>query len=188
MSPIKVLGLGNVLMGDDAAGPFVIRVADATYAHPERVSLVEVGTPGLDLIPCIDDADVLVIVDTVRAPGLAGEIRLYGRDDLMAHLDRPRLSPHDPGLKEALAALQLAGGGPKEVLLIGLIPERIAPGIGLSPAVRAAVPAAVETLARELAARGARLVPRRPRRAPDIWWERPPSGAAILAVKPACTR
>lgn len=188
MTTIKVLGLGNVLMGDDGAGPCVIQVLDATYACPTGVSFVEVGTPGLDLIPYIDDTDTLAIVDTVRAAGRPGEIRLYGRDDLMALVAGPRLSPHDPGLKEALAALELSGRGPRDVLLVGLIPERVATGIGLSLAVRAAIPVAVETVARELAARGARLVPREPRGTPDIWWERSRPRRAITLVKPACTK
>lgn len=181
MPTIKVLGLGNVLMGDDGVGPYVIQVLDATYACPNGVSFVEVGTPGLDLIPYIDDADVLVIVDTVRAAGRPGEIRLYGRDSLMAHLDQPRLGPHEPGVKEALAGLQLAGRGPQDVLLVGLIPGRVTTGIGLSPAVRAAIPPAVETVARELAIRNTRLVRREPQRAADIWWERP-------AARPASSR
>jgi len=188
VTPIQVIGLGNVLMGDDGAGPYVIQVLDATYAGPERVSFVEVGTPGLDLIPYIAETDTLVIVDTVRASGRPGEIRLYGRDDLMALAAGPRLSPHDPGVKEALSALELSGRGPRDVLLVGLIPERVATGIGLSAAVRAAIPVAVETVARELAARGARLVPREPRGTPDIWWERSGPRPAIPVTEPGCTR
>jgi hydrogenase maturation protease len=188
VTPIKVIGLGNVLMGDDGAGPYVIQVLDATYAGPKRVSFVEVGTPGLDLIPYIAETDTLVIVDIVRASGRPGEIRLYGRDDLMALVAGPRLSPHDPGLKETLAALELSGRGPRDVLLVGLIPERVATGIGLSAAVRAAIPVAVETVARELAARGARLVPREPRGTPDIWWERSGPRPAIPVTEPGCTR
>ena len=180
MGTIKVLGLGNVLMGDDGVGPYVIQVLEATYACPMNASFVEAGTPGLDLIPFIDDADLLLIVDTVRATGLPGEIRLYGRDALTAHQTMPRLSPHDPGLNEALASLQFSGGGPRDVLLIGIIPGNVATGIGLSPAVRAAVPAAVETVARELERRGAPLLRRVPRGTPDIWWER--------STEPACTR
>ena len=188
MTAIRVLGLGNVLMGDDGAGPTVIHVLDATYECPDGVSLVEVGTPGLDLIPFLDDADTLVIVDTVRASGRPGEIRLYGRGDLRSTAVRPRLGPHDPGLVEALAALELSGRGPRDVLLVGLIPERVATGIGLSPAVRAAVPEAVETVARELLARGAPQAPRRPRGVPDLWWERSPARAGIVEAVPACTR
>lgn len=188
MTTTKVLGLGNILMGDDGVGPYVVQVLDATYACPERVSFLEVGTPGLDLIPCIDDADILVIVDTVRAAGRPGEIRLYDRDGVLGHRPQPRLSPHDPGLKEALATLLLSGHGPGDVLLVGLIPERVTTGIGLSPAVRAAVPAAVETVARELARRNVRLRRRDPQGAPDIWWERSRERWTDDGSTPTCTR
>jgi hydrogenase maturation protease len=188
VTTVKVLGLGNVLMGDDGVGPYVVQVLDATYACPERVSFVEVGTPGLDLIPCIDDADILVIVDTVRAAGCPGEIRLYDRDSLLAQRPQPRLSPHDPGLKEALATLLLSGRGPGDALLVGLIPEPVTTGIGLSPAVRAAVPAAVDTVVRELARRNVRLERREPEGVPDIWWERTRERPATSGATPRCTR
>jgi hydrogenase maturation protease len=188
VTTIRVLGLGNVLMGDDGAGPFILQVLNATYVCPEGVSFTEVGTPGLDLIPYIDDADVLLVVDTVRASGPPGTIRQFGRDGLEARPAGARLSPHDPGLAEALATLRLSGHGPADVLLVGVIPERVATGIGLSPAVRAAVPAAVETVARLLQERGARLARREPQDTPDIWWERSPSRPAIATEQPACTK
>lgn len=172
MTTIRVLGLGNVLMGDDGAGPFILQVLSATYVCPEGASFTEVGTPGLDLIPYIDDADVLVVVDTVRASGPPGTVRVFGRDGLDASVDGARLNSHDPGLTEALATLRLSGRSPADVVLVGIIPERVTTGIGLSPAVRAAVPAAVETVARLLQERGARLTWREPQDTPDIWWER----------------
>ena len=188
MASIKVIGLGNVLMGDDAVGPYVIRTLEAAYVCPEGVSFVEAGTPGLDLIPCIDDADTLLFVDTVRSTGRPGEIRLYPRDRLMEHLARPRLSPHDPGLAEAIASLELSGRSVRDVLLIGVVPGRVATGIGLTPEVRAAVPDVVETVARELALRGAPLARREPRAGPDIWWERPPAPPSAGEGRAACTR
>ena len=183
-----MIGLGNVLMGDDAAGPCVIRVLDATYSCPPAVSLVEAGTPGLDLIPCIGDADVLLLVDTVRADGPPGEIRRYSGDSLLRSAARPRLSPHDPGLAEALMSLRLSGRDLQDVLLIGVIPGRVATGIGLTPAVRAAVPAVVQAIAEELARRGAPLRPREPRETPALWWERPASAPPVAQGGPACTR
>jgi hydrogenase maturation protease len=181
VAAIKIIGLGNVLMGDDGVGPYVLSVLDSTYVCPEGVSFVDAGTPGLDLIPCIDDAETLLIVDTVRSTGRPGEIRLYARDRLMEHLARPRLSPHDPGLAETLASLEFSGRAVRDVLLIGVIPGHVATGVGLSPEVRAAVPAVVETVVRSLALRGVPLVRREPRVEPNIWWERSPENAA-------CTR
>jgi hydrogenase maturation protease len=170
---VAVLGLGNVLMGDDALGPTVIKVLEAEYEFPTGVSVQDLGTPGLDLTPYLAGVEALIVVDTVRASGAPGEVRLYRRDEILKHPPQPRLSPHDPGLKEALLTMEFSGSGPREVLLVGVIPAEVRTGVGLSQAVRAAVPAAVAEVVQELA----RLeVAPRPRPAPapaDLWWERP---------------
>ncbi len=51
MPRIAVIGLGNVLMGDDAFGPYVAHLLDGWYEWPDDVQVVEVGTQGLDLTP-----------------------------------------------------------------------------------------------------------------------------------------
>lgn len=171
MAKVVVLGLGNVLMGDDGVGPYAIRVLEAAYEIPGQVSVLDLGTPGLDLIPFLAGAGQIVLIDTIRAPGRPGEIRLYDREAILETLSRPRLSPHDPGVSEALSALELAGEGRKELLLVGVIPKRVATGVGLSPEVRAAVPIVAGIVANRLAGLGLPLRKRlRPDR-PAIWWE-----------------
>ncbi len=170
---VSVAGLGNVLMGDDAFGPMVIRALEATYEFPAGVAVTDLGTPGLDLIPYVTDIEALVLVDTVSSAGAPGELRLYRRDEILRTPPQPRLSPHDPGLKEALLTAEFAGNGPREVLLVGVIPGAVRTAVGLSAEVRAAVPAAVAEVVRELERLGA---PARAREAPlplDPWWERP---------------
>ena len=170
---VKVLGMGNVLMGDDGVGPYVIRMMETAYRHSDEALLIDVGTPGLDLVPYLEGAERIVIIDTVRSEGSPGEIRLYDRDQIVSGPPRPRLGPHDPGLRETLLALELSGSGPSDVLLIGVIPESVSTGPGLSPAVRRAVPSVVDTVLETLLRAGVRLAPRLPAAAPDIWWERP---------------
>jgi hydrogenase maturation protease len=171
----RVLGLGNVLMSDDGFGPFVVEHLLATHEFPGGVEVIDVGTPGLDLMPYVTDVDALVIVDTVKSPGVPGELRVYRKDAILAHLPQPRLSPHDPGLKEALLAADFAGNGAREVLLVGSIPGHVVMGNALSPALRAAVqPAAAEVL-RELERLGLAATPRRDPQATRPWWTDEPS-------------
>ena len=96
---VGVLGLGNVLMGDDAFGPWVVQMLLAGYEFPEGVSVEDLGTPGLDLMPYVTDLEALVLVDTVRSGAPPGTVRLYRRDELLKHAPWPRLSPHDPGVE-----------------------------------------------------------------------------------------
>jgi hydrogenase maturation protease len=173
MAPsVRVLGLGNVLMGDDALGPWVIHLLEARYVFPEGVELVEIGTPGLDLVPYVAGPGGVLLVDTVKSAGTPGELRFYDQEQLLKLPPQPRLSPHDPGLTEALLAVTLADAPPSFVRLVGVIPDKVAMGVALSPVLRAALPRVVLAVVDELARLGFAGVPRR---APDLslpWWER----------------
>ncbi len=172
MSPaLGVLGLGNVLMGDDAFGPWVVQLLLAEHEFAPDVSVAELGTPGLDLIPYVADLEALVLVDTVRADAPAGTLRLYRRDALLRHAPQPRLSPHDPGVKEALLSAEFAGRSPREVLLVGAVPEQTVLGVGLSASLRAAVPLAAAEVIRELERLGRPARRRDVARPPEVWWE-----------------
>jgi hydrogenase maturation protease len=151
---VSVLGMGNVLMGDDGAGPYALAVFSAQYHVPEEVAVLDIGTPGLDLVPHLTGVDTLLLVDTVRSEAAPGTIRTYSKDTLLRAKLPPRLSPHDPAVGQCLAMLEIAGCGPSEVLLIGIVPEKTGLGPGLSPAVQAAIPAVVERIVDELRARG----------------------------------
>ena len=169
---VRVLGIGNVLMGDDAFGPWVVHLLEHSFDLPPGVSAVDVGTPGLDLTPFLQEVGTVVFVDAVDATGAPGELRRYDRAEILAHLPGPRLSPHDPSLREALLVLDFAGRGPGDAVLVGAIPARVEKGTGLSPAVAAAVPRAVEAVAAELERLG---VPARRKEDPEVpapWWER----------------
>jgi hydrogenase maturation protease len=169
---VAVLGLGNVLMGDDALGPYAVRLLEARYELPEQIPVLDLGTPGLDLLPYFEDAEALVVVDTVRSEAPPGTLRLYRRDEILKQPPRTRVSPHDPGLKETLLLLEFAGRGPREVLLVGVVPMRTLQGLGMSDPVRAALPAVQAEILRELERLGTPAIPRREPLTPDIWWER----------------
>lgn len=169
-----VLGLGNVLMGDDALGPTVIAILSARYRFPGAVRVEDLGTPGLDLHPHLVGAEQLIIVDTVRADGDPGELRLYDRQALLRKPPPARTGPHDPSLKEALLSLQFAGSEP-DVLLVGVVPLTTENGTDLSPAVASAVEPAVSAVLAKLAALGHEVTAMDQPEAPDLWWRKPPS-------------
>jgi hydrogenase maturation protease len=103
-------------------------------------------------------------------------VRTYRREELLARPLTPRVNPHAPGLQETLLTLELVDRAPGEVLLVGVVPEAVEVGVGLSPAVEAALPVVLERVVTELGRLGA--TPRR-RREPgtaDLWWRRPAGG------------
>src|SRR5215471_385108 len=152
MSTTHVFGLGNVLMGDDGWGPIVVDALESRYVVDASVQIVDLGTPGLDLLPWLTDAGRVVIVDTIRADAAAGSVRVFRKDDILRRAPGPRIGPHQPGLKEALLTLEFAGRGPDEVLLIGAVPDRVTPIPGLSPRLAAAISPALAMIAGQLRA------------------------------------
>jgi hydrogenase maturation protease len=165
-----VLGLGNVLMGDDGFGPAVARAFDAAYEVDGDVEVVDLGTPGLDLMPWFFDAEQLVIVDTVKSDAAPGTLRVYNKPDILKHLPSVRVGPHDPGVKEALLTLEFAGRGPSDVVLIGAVPKDVGMSTELSAPVANAVPGALALLVDALTHLGHTV---RRRSTPDgarPWW------------------
>jgi hydrogenase maturation protease len=181
---ILVVGLGNVLTGDDAVGPTTIRILDAGFEAPAGVEWVDAGTPGMDLASLLAEADAAIVVDSIQSDEPPGTVQTYDRAALVSRPLQPRTHPHAPGLSETLLSLELQGLGPRTVLLVGVVPERVEVGVGLSSTLGRALPAVVRAVIRELTRLGsppaARSVPQRP----DLWWTRSPALAGTLASSP----
>lgn len=167
-----VLGLGNVLMRDDALGPHVIAHLEAHYDFPENVAIEDLGTPGLDLVPYVADRERLIIVDTVRAEGQPGDLKLYGRDEILAKPVQARVSPHDPGVREAILSTEFSRETQLDVVLVGVIPEDTSQGVALSGGVAASVVPAAKEVVRVLRERGFEIRELEEPSPKELWWEK----------------
>jgi hydrogenase maturation protease len=172
MARFAVIGIGNVLTGDDAVGPYVVKVLEARYALPEDVLVMDAGTPGYDLTAFIAGLEAVILIDAVKARGPAGELKVYDKAQLLAKAPVLAMSPHEPGVREALLNAEFQGVAPPIVKLVGVVPFDLRLRTALSPVVEAAVPGAVEAVVKELAALGVRAEPRAEPRAPDLWWQK----------------
>jgi hydrogenase maturation protease len=160
MPTTYVLGLGNVLMGDDGFGPAVVHAFEAEYVVGPNVAVVDLGTPGLDLTPWLADAERVILIDTVKSKLLPGALRRYRKSDVLRYAPSVRVGPHDPGVKEALLALEFAGRAPRELTLLGVVPGRTEMALQLTPALQAAVPRAVNAIVAILIRHGERIARR----------------------------
>lgn len=178
MARISVIGIGNVLEGDDALGPTVVRLFEAAYAVPEDVEIIDGGTPGLDLTAYMAELEALVVVDAMKLKGgAAGQLKVLDKPGILNRGPIVAMSPHEPGLRESILHAEFQGVAPPVVKLIGVVAGSIDFGCQLTPEVRAALPAAVDQVRQELVALGVPVTPRVPPRDPDLWWERPPGPA-----------
>lgn len=168
---IGVVGVGNVLMGDDGIGPFVLKILESRYEFPPNVVLHDLGTPGLGITSFFADYDAIVLVDAVSAKGRPGEVRRYTKNQLVRMPIPQRVSPHDPALVEALLFAEVSGRCPQDVLLVGIVPESCELGCGLTKSVRAAVVPAISAILAELHRLGVEAKARARAKKPSIWWE-----------------
>jgi len=170
-----VLGLGNVLMGDDGFGPAAVRAFEERYEVGPGVEVIDLGTPGLDLTPWMADCWHVVIVDTVKANLPPGTVRVYDKADLVKHAPFARTGPHDPGVKECVFTLEFAGRAPVNITVVGVVPAEVGMSLDLSAAVAAAIPVAVDAIAEALISRGAEVRVRGCEagviRASAPWWQ-----------------
>jgi hydrogenase maturation protease len=171
---ISVIGIGNVLEGDDAVGPTVVRVFEARYDAGEEVTVIDGGTPGLDLTAYMMGLEGLVVVDAIKTrSGTAGEVKVYDKAGILNRGPMVALSPHEPGLRESILHAEFQGVAPPVIALVGVVAGSIEFGCRLTPEVRGAIDPAVEAVRIALAAMGVTAARRDPPLPPDLWWERP---------------
>lgn len=131
---VLVLGIGNLVMSDDAVGVMVAQRLQQGYRFPDNVEIMDGGTLGLDLLPKLENITNLILIDAVETGKKAGTcVRLYGQELPIAL--ETKVSPHQMGLKDLLAVSELMGHSPKEMVLIGVQPGSIEMEIGLTPEV-----------------------------------------------------
>lgn len=171
-----VLGIGNVLLGDDAVGPYVVALLAAGWKFPDDLALLDAGTPGIDLADYLAGRRFVVLIDSVKSGEEPGTLRIYRKVDLMSHTAAGlRQGGHDPSMRDALVSLEMAGLCPDEVILVGVVPEDTHTRTSLSPVVRAAAARAAIEVVRRLVGLGFPIARRKHRRVPDVWWERLPT-------------
>jgi len=163
-------GIGNVLLGDDGVGPYVVRLLEALYSFGENVEIADLGTPALDLMHRISGVDTVILVDSVASADETGTVQLYRKSDIVEETPSQRLDPHSPALSECLMAAELLGCGPKNVLLVGIVGKSYEPGQDLSETVQQSVGTAIEAILGELALRGFDFEKRLIAQKPEIWW------------------
>jgi len=153
-SPVAlVLGLGNLLLSDEGIGVHVVQHLSQRYDVPEQVQILDGGTLGLGLLPYLQGVTHLLVVDAVDAGQPPGTVvRLEGEEipSALAH----KMSMHQVGLQELLALSQLSGHTPAHIVLIGVQPASLEPGLEPSPLIAAHLSALADRVAGELRAWG----------------------------------
>lgn len=120
-APVRILGCGNLLMGNDGVGLKVIEALHKTELNNLKdLDIVDAGVCGLDLLSLFDDAIKVIIVDAVLANSPPGSVhRIEGKDLLEGAEFYPMVSVHDVTITDVLKIGEQIQSLP-EIVLIGI--------------------------------------------------------------------
>ena len=132
VKPILVLGIGNLLLKDEGVGIHFVQFIQKSDLPPD-VEVMEGGARGIDLLPLFEGRKLVVIVDCARTGEKPGTIRTFSTDEIIEK--RSGFSLHGASLASTLDLGRRLGYLP-EVKIIGIEPEIVDFGIGLSDTVK----------------------------------------------------
>jgi len=147
MNPKKilVLGIGNLLWADEGFGVRCVEALNAGWCFPDNVTVMDGGTQGLYLLPYVQEADCLLVFDAVDYGDTPGQLREVIGEQVPRFMGAKKMSLHQTGFQEVLAAADLTGKLPAELVLIGVQPEELEDyGGSLRDVVKAQMPPALD--------------------------------------------
>lgn len=150
-----VLGIGNVLLKDEGLGVRAIEYFSERYGFGPDVDCLDGGTSGLGLLSYIKDYSHIIVVDAVAASGPPGKVIRIPGEEVAKWPALKSTSAHQIGLRDLIEIAKFQGLSP-ELVIIGIIPEDITPGLELTALAARSVPLAAEAIREELARFGFR--------------------------------
>lgn len=153
-----VLGIGNTILSDEAAGVRAVEALERAYRMPDNVQVIDGGTSGMEMIEDLSNLDLLIVIDVVKTGAAPGTVvKLAGAD--IPVFFRHKLSPHQIGLPDVLASLELLDTLPREIIVLGVEPISLELGMEMTATVAQRVPQLVHMAVQELVQRGYALEP-----------------------------
>lgn len=120
---ITVLGVGNILYGDDGVGIRVVEKLEKEYEFSDNVDIIDGGVLGINLLGVISNAGKLIVVDTVYNHGKPGDFHRLEHDEIPNRI-RAKNSLHQVDLIEALTLCNALDHVP-ETTIIGIEPKNL---------------------------------------------------------------
>jgi hydrogenase maturation protease len=159
---VLLIGLGNLLKGDDGVGVRAIRAVKERFEAHSGLAIVDGGTSGLGLLSHLEGRNSVLCVDAVLFGKEPGYIGILEDEAIPATFGPAKISLHHVGLPEVLAAARLLHTLPRQICLIGVEPQSLDVGLELSAVVQGKLPEVVDLIVAKLREWGITLVRRGP--------------------------
>ncbi len=148
--PVVVLGLGNPLMADEGIAAYLIAsLADWEAEYPD-VDFIDAGTGGLSILYLIEGRRKAIVIDCAFMDEPPGTIRRFTPDQVQSRKVLAHQSLHEADLMQILAIARDLGQAPDEIVIFGIQPERVEPGLALSRALTERIDEYISLIRREL--------------------------------------
>ena len=144
---VLILGIGNILMGDEGIGVEVIRALENAVL-PETVTTLDGGTGSFLLLEPMQSAERVILIDATADGAKTGTVRRL-RPRFSKEYPRT-LTAHDIGLKDLLDTFYLLGDEPDVTLFAVSIPPLQDLKIELSPELQRSVPEVAQMILEEV--------------------------------------
>jgi hydrogenase maturation protease len=142
-----ILGLGNVLMGDEGIGVCVVRAIEKE-SLPADIECLDGGTGGFTLLEPLENADRIIIIDAANDGNPTGTVTRttprFSRDY------PPTLTAHDVGMKDLLDMFYIQGGHHDIILYAITINPKQPIRMSLSPQAETAAAEAARLVLQEI--------------------------------------
>ncbi|HSO81651.1 HyaD/HybD family hydrogenase maturation endopeptidase [Thiocapsa sp.] len=138
-----ILGLGNVLMTDEAVGAEVVRRLEQESDPDASLVFIDGGTLSFTLALPIGDCPRLIVVDAAAMGEPPGSVRVFEGEAMDRQLSVNAKTVHEVSLSDLMDIARLTDTLPLQRALVGIEPEFVGWGDRLTPAVEAAIPEAI---------------------------------------------
>ncbi|RAI43101.1 HyaD/HybD family hydrogenase maturation endopeptidase [Rhodoplanes roseus] len=117
-----VLGIGNILWGDEGFGVRAVEALHRGYVLPNDVTVMDGGTQGLYLVQFVTAADRLLVFDAIDYGLAPGTLKIVRDGEVPKFTGAKKMSLHQTGFQEVLSAADLLRRYPGKLALVGCQP------------------------------------------------------------------
>ncbi|NKQ41873.1 MAG: hydrogenase maturation protease [Sulfurovum sp.] len=121
---VLILGIGNILFGDEGIGPHLANFIEEKYtfsSEQHTVEIIDGGTLAHRLIPLITEHDKVVIIDCVDVDDASiGDVYSFSFDDMPEYITWSG-SAHEVEMLQTLQMIDMIGDLPP-VNIVGVVP------------------------------------------------------------------
>ena len=144
---LKVIGLGNILRGDDGIGPVIIQNLEQS-GKSLQIRPIDAGSDAFTILDHLLGSHPVLIIDCARMGKMPGSVQKMLAKDSKFLTTKIGMSLHGYSLAEVWQ-IALSMGVKNELSLIGIEPNSLEFNSGLSEVVKKNIPVILQMVAEE---------------------------------------